>query len=97
MYGKLNQKKAVEELMDSYKRFELAKEEYEREKSKYLRFEKFERPTTLESETSKYNLFLEKVRENYLLFNDVNKINGTKPVDLVFEDIKRAVKERLRL
>ncbi len=95
MYGKLNQKKAVEDLMDSYKRFERAKEEYEREKSKYLKFEKFERPTTLESETARYNLFLERVRENYLRFDDVNRIDGSKPVERVFEDIRSAVKKLL--
>ncbi|MBN2014948.1 MAG: dTMP kinase [Candidatus Altiarchaeota archaeon] len=95
IYTKINQKKAADELLEVSRRLEMAEEEYKREKSKYLRFERFEKPTTLEAETQRYDVFLGKVRENYLQFKDVVRIDGSKPVDLVFEDIKRSVRKIL--
>jgi len=91
LYGKLAEKKTIRELEDSYKRFLNAEEEYERERSKYLKFEKFEKPTTLEANTENYERFLSRVRENYLHFDDIMRIDGSKPVELVFDDIKRAL------
>jgi len=95
LYGKLQQKQAIERIIESEKRLEELEKERDMEISKYIRFEKFERPTTLEAETARYNLFLEKVRENYLTFDDVTRIDGTKPIDLVFDDIKKTVKKLL--
>ena len=91
LYGKIVEKKTIRELEDSYKRFLRAEDEYEREKSKYLKFEKFEKPTTLEANKENYERFLSRVRENYLSFDGVMKIDGSKPVELVFDDIKKAV------
>lgn len=93
IYTKINQKKAAEELLELSRRLERAEKEYEREKSKYLKFERFEKPTTLESETQRYDLFLRKVRENYLKFDDLTLIDGSKPIDFVFEDIKKSVRK----
>ncbi len=95
MFGKLNQKKAADEILELNRKLVNAEEEYELEKSKYLKFERFEKPTTLESETSKYDMFLGRVRENYLKFDDLVKINASKPIDIVFDDIKRVIKKHL--
>ncbi|RLI95008.1 MAG: dTMP kinase [Candidatus Altiarchaeales archaeon] len=94
LYGKIAEKKAIRELLELYKKFELAEDEYEREKKKYLRFEKFEKPTTLEANKKNYEKFLSRVRENYLRFErdeNVVRINASKSKELVFDDIKREV------
>ena len=93
LYGKLQQKQAIERIKESEKRLDELEKKRDMEISKYIKFEKFERPTTLEAETSKYNVFLEKVRENYLKFDDITRIDGTKSIDLVFDDIKKALKK----
>jgi len=95
LYGKLQQKQAIKRIIESEKRLRELEKKRDMEISKYIKFERFERPTTLEAETARYNLFLEKVRKNYLTFDDVTKIDGTKPIDLVFDDIKRTVKKLL--
>ena len=39
--------------------------------------------------------FLQKVRKNYLEFNDMRKIDGNRSIDDVFNDVKKAVSELL--
>jgi dTMP kinase len=95
LYGKLQQKQAIERIRESERRLEELEKKREMEVEKYIKFEKFERPTTLEADTLRYNVFLVGVRENYLGFNDVTKIDGEKPVEMVFGDIKKAVKKQL--
>ncbi|MFC2154001.1 dTMP kinase [Candidatus Altiarchaeota archaeon] len=72
-----------------------AEEDHEKARSKYLKFEKFERPTTLESETSEYDIFLRRVSENYHRFDDFQKIDGTQDIEEVHRQIISKVGERL--
>ena len=39
--------------------------------------------------------FLRKVRKNYLKFDSLTKIDGNRPIDDVFNDVKKAVSELL--
>ncbi|MFH1722894.1 MAG: dTMP kinase [Candidatus Altiarchaeota archaeon] len=68
-----------------------SEEEYEAARTKYLKFEKFERPTTLESDASEYDVFLKKVYENYHRFEDMTLVDGTKSIEKVAADIQEIV------
>lgn len=85
---RLGSKKAAQTLVGLTRALEDAEEEYIREKSKYLKFRRFERPTTLESDAEKYDVFLNKVRRKYLNFSEMIRLDGTQPVEDVFEEIK---------
>lgn len=65
--------------------------DYEAARTKYLKFEKFERPTTLESDADGYEAFLEKVHANYRRFDDLTVVDGTQSIDKVAADIQEIV------
>jgi dTMP kinase len=92
---RLNSKKAADALVGFSRSLERAEDEYAQEKSKYLKFKRFERPTTLESEADKYDVFLERVRTNYLCFEDLLRVDGSQPAEAVFEELKKQVSARL--
>jgi thymidylate kinase len=95
--GKFNTKKAASMVVSLSRELEAAEEDYLKEKSKYLKFKRFERPTTLEAEADKYDVFLGRVRANYLMFDGLTVIDGTRPANEVFEDVKKKVSVRLGL
>jgi dTMP kinase len=97
LQGRFNTKKAAGVVVAMSRELECAEEEYQKEKSKYLKFRRFERPTTLEAEADKYDVFLGRVRANYLMFDGLTVLDGTRPANEVFEDVKKKVSIRLGL
>lgn len=73
------------------------------ERRKYLLFKEFEKPVVFGGEKTEHRIFLEKVRENFLKYrnefvvkDEIEIVNGNRSKEEVFGDIKRVIRHKIQ-